>query len=285
MLGKEKIMCNKKEKRLGINVGVGVGILFVLTAIIALFVPCFFLTFSELPNDTAIVFATLSGAILVFATIRLQQQALEEEKQKNQRDRADAQFMPLLSSLRIDAGQIGFIFDTIGPQGKEIRYNSTGEIAFKHALQAFEHMFEHIRNYNFQGYDKEVFMAEYKNACNYPDETHYDSWIVDNVDKEVEKCIKGWEVPYLIYKHNITKDNYEEYKKKDDICLRDFILKKMKEYQPTTFNVYLQKVAFLLKFIGKQSHDTAEDYYEQFSSYLGKEEYAFLKRIGLLRAV
>lgn len=87
----------KKTHQNQISITKVAAILFIVAAIIL----CLLGITSHCNNYTEIasVLATLVGGILVFSTLEMQRQSLNEEKKKNKISRFDSRFYPILSSV------------------------------------------------------------------------------------------------------------------------------------------------------------------------------------------
>ena len=63
--------------------------------------------------SSSVTFATLAGSILVFSTLDLQRNILNEEIRKNEIERFNSRFYPILSSFRTDALNLEIIGDCL----------------------------------------------------------------------------------------------------------------------------------------------------------------------------
>ena len=261
------------------------GFLFIMVAILALFVPWENPRLCVENSDVAMVFATLAGAVLVFGTIWLQHKSLEEDRERNRYDKFNTQFMALFEPFRMNAGKFAFLVDRIGKQQlNEEKIITYGENAFGYALIAYRMMFRYLKGENFEPYEYDVVRNEYETiVSNYPPEDQNDTLIIKNVDEKIKLFKARIQYPYLLSKYDIKKEDYEEYRGKEDKMVKEFILGKMKVYQPAAFGVYFQRAELINQLINGMPTDIKEDYSKQLMSSLGKEEKSLLEETIILK--
>lgn len=94
----------------------------------------------------ASVFATLSGAILVFSTLEMQRRSLNEEKHRNETERFDSRFYPIISNFRTDASNIEITGDYISLNGIGSTASYKGEKAFAAATDIVSGLNTYLSN-------------------------------------------------------------------------------------------------------------------------------------------
>lgn len=106
---------------------VGLALVSFVSIVLAFACPCLHEQF----GNTAITFATLAGAILVFSTLEIQRKALHEEKSKNDVSQFDSRFYPILSSFRKDAANLEIFGDYLSDNGIGVRKIYKGKMVLK----------------------------------------------------------------------------------------------------------------------------------------------------------
>lgn len=150
--------------------------------------------------------ATLAGAILVFSTLEIQSQSLEEEKSKNKITRFDSRFYPILSSFRNDAANVEVIRKYIVNKGIEIGQESQksflGDNAFSIAHQIIETAKRGIYEEPFLGYNHEdiqFVLSEISKREEAVEEKCLPNEEFNKVNNDKRDFIHSQQLPYLLY--------------------------------------------------------------------------------------
>ena len=107
----------------------------------------------------ATAFATIAGSILVFSTLEMQRKALNEERHKNEVERFDSRFYPILSSFRTDASNMNIAGDYISPKGIGVKSSYVGENAFVAARSMANSLKRCLNDRTFKEFDRDEFDA------------------------------------------------------------------------------------------------------------------------------
>lgn len=229
----------------------------------------------------ATVLATLTGSILVFSTLEMQRKALNAERSKNEVERFDSRFYPILSSFRTDASNMKIEGEFISPKGIGVKSSYVGDNAFIAVRSMTNSLKRCLNDSSFKEFDKEEFDTVidnyYKIFEALDDEVSFNDDEIDRVSKEKKEFIKSTQGAYLIYKMGISKEERENYRQILDEDKESFILEKLIEYQSSTLRKYIKSLRFILQIAGKVKDDgERKDYYSHISCLLGKEEIKFL---------
>ena len=259
-----------------------IAFLFVIIAVVSIiagvfgYIPC---TYNYIGIATA--FGTLAGAILVFSTLEMQRKSLNEEKHNNEVERFNSRFYPILSSFRTDASNMEIIGDCLSLRGLGTTISYKGERAFIAARSMINGLDRCLGDKSFTEFDKEEFEATLHNYSDILDALNEDFPCPDDLDKtekERREYIKSNQVPYLIDKWEITKDDKIQYQQMDIKERESFLLDTFIKHQSTTFSKYIQSLRFILHIINTIKIETdRKEYYQHISCLIGKEELLFLK--------
>ena len=259
-----------------------ISFLFILLAVISIIIgvtdclPC-----STNYIGIASAFGTLAGAILVFSTLEMQRKSLNEEKYKNEIERFDSRFYPILSSFRSDASNMEIKGEFISAKGKGAILYYKGERAFMAARNMINGLNSFLCDISIKGFDKEE-LESVLHDYNEIAETLYEEFpCMDDIEqneKERREYIKSIQIPYLAEKMGINKDDRIEYQQKNREARESFLLNKFIEYQSATLGKYIQSLRFILQIINTiESEKERTIYYQHVSCLIGKEESEFLK--------
>lgn len=234
----------------------------------------------------ASVFATLTGAILVFSTLEIQSLSLEEEKNKNKIARFDSRFYPILSSFRTDAANVEIIRKYIVNKGigigQESQKSFTGDKAFCVLTKIIEMLHQKINENSFVDYSHENLLIELSEISNKEEALEEQGASIEEFEKlciEKRNAIQSQQAPFLLYTYGFTKDVKEKICHLDSEKIYSFILKKLLEQQPATFTKYIRTLRFIIYIIEQgASASEKEDYYLNIYSQLEKNELSFLKK-------
>ena len=224
---------------------------------------------------------TLAGAILVFSTLEMQIKSLNEEKCKNEIERFDSRFYPILSSFRTDASKMEIIGDCLSPTGTGKTLTFKGEKAFTAAKSIINGLNKCLVDKYVMDFDKDEFDIALNNYSDILDALNENLSCIDDIDKtekERREYIRSNQVPYLIYKWGITKEEKKQYQQMDSKARESFLLDILINQQPTTFSKYILSLRFILQIIKKIKIETEKKiYYQHLTCLIGKEELEFLK--------
>lgn len=225
--------------------------------------------------------ATLAGAILVFSTLEMQRKSLAEEKHKNEVERFDSRFYPILSSFRTDASNMKIAGDYISPRGIGVKSSYEGDKAFIAARSMTNSLKRYLNDSSFKEFDKDEFDAVIDNYYNIfevlEDDFLFNEIEIDRVSKEKRDFIRSTQSSYLIFKMGITKQEREKYKIIGDEEKDSFIIEKLVGYQSSTLRKYIMSLRFILQIASKVKNDfERKEYYSYISCLLGNEELKFL---------
>lgn len=231
--------------------------------------------------EIATALATLAGSVLVFSTLEMQRKTLNEEKSKNEVERFDSRFYPILSNFRTDASDMNIAGDYISPKGIGVKSSYVGDNAFMAARSMTNSLKRCLNDSSFEEFDKDDFDAVidnyYKIFETLDDEFSFNEAEIGKVSMERREYIKSMQGAYLIFKMGITKTEREEYKLMLDEDKETFIIEKLIEYQSSTLRKYIKSLRFIMQIVSKVKDDVAKtEYYSHISCLLGKEELKFL---------
>lgn len=273
-------MTTKSHK---IHVTINVIAVFLIVTVIAL---CLTGIISHCNNYTEIasVLATLVGGVLVFSTLEMQRQSLNEEKNKNKISRFDSRFYPILSSFRSDATGVEIIRNYIAPKGKEIgmerKMSFNGDKAFYIANQIVETLQKSISEETFTDYDREEISIELS-EIDKKEEALEVRWAseeeLDKIIQERHDFLRSQQSPFLLHIYGITKEVKERLSCLDCDGIASFLLGKLLEKQPPTFTKYIRTLRFLIHIVERLTVSERSEYYLNVYSLLGKNEMKFLK--------
>ena len=228
--------------------------------------------------------ATLAGAILVFSTLQLQQKALQEEKRENESSRFDSRFYPILSSFRMDAANMEISREYISPKGRDLGRETIKpfhkDVAFFIARQIIETLLNGINDESLREYDSNE--LQYELQMLREKEYALDEYMagmeeLDEIEKEMKKCVHSYQGSYLLYKYGITKKAMEKYKRMDSDSLKSLLLRILMDHQPTILAKYIQSLRFMIHIIEGLPNDfDKKDYYLHISCLTGRQEQLFL---------
>ena len=225
---------------------------------------------------------TLAGAILVYSTLEMQRKSLNEEKHRNEIERFDSRFYPILSSFRTDASNMEIKGESLSPKdiGATQSYSCKGETAFAAAQRIVMGLYRYLCDKSLKMFDKEEFDADVRNYFEMSDASCEDFFCPDDdiIEKESNEFVKSSQVPYLADKWGITKDVKEGFLRMDCKERESFLLKTLLDHQSATLSKYIQSLRFILQIIGAVKSEKEKAYYIQHvSCRIGKEELEFLK--------
>lgn len=256
-----------------------IAIVFIGAAIILCFAsfPCYV--------KVASVFATLAGAVLVFSTLEMQRQSLEEEKRRNRNFRFDLRFYPILSSFRTDATKIEISRDYLVQRGvglgheKQITY--IGEKAFYVGIDIIETLLKGIRDKSFVDYSQEeiaVQLSEINRKAESIDEAIAISEDFESLDKERHNVVSSQQIPFLLFNYGISREVKERLSNIDQDKICSFLFDKLLEKQPSTFIKYVRTLRFLMRIIEENVSPTERgEYYLNICCQLEENELMFLR--------
>lgn len=258
-------------------------ILFVIVAILCAVLSIMFNCHALYIVSLASVFATLSEALLVFSTLNIQRNVLEEEITKNELSRFDSRFYNILSSFRMDAMSIEIIADFIGTKeknkGLESHQTFRGDGAFSIAKQIVEALNKGIMDESLREYDNEDLNIELHNIFMIEDNI-FDSAsddMLNDLEVKKQKYIKGFQIPYLLYKYDINHEEKSTLASFESNKLKAIILNKLEKHQPSIFAKYIQTIRFLICIIEQLPCNIDKNkYYSHISCLLCKNEHDFL---------
>ncbi|MBR4925990.1 MAG: hypothetical protein IKZ61_09595 [Prevotella sp.] len=239
-------------------------------------IPC---TFNYIGIASA--FGTLAGAILVFSTLEMQRISLNEEKHKNEVERFDSRFYPILSSFRTDATDIDINGDCLSPKGIGTTVSYKGERAFVAARNMINGLNKCLGDKSFTEFDRDEFEYVLHNYSDILDALYENYPCPDDLDKtekERREYIRSNQILYLVDKWGITKDDKMKYQQMNSIERESFLLATLIDHQSTAFSKYIQSLRFILHIISAIEKETdRKEYYQHVSCLIGKEELEFLK--------
>lgn len=231
-------------------------------------------------------FATLTGAILVFSTLRQQQKSLDEEIKRNEQLRFDSRFYNILSSFRMDAANMEIIWDYIQQkgtgQGREAEMTYKGDKAFFVVQYIYETLQNSISDDTFHEYDENILAYELNEVRK--KEESIDEYIfcveeLDAIEEEKVNCINAYQAPYLLHKYGITKRVWEKMRVIDEEAKENHLLRGIIYHQPTILAKYIQSLRYIVHVIeGLPNASDKKDYYLNISCLLGKQEQKFLSK-------
>lgn len=86
------------------------------------------------------------------------------------------------------------------------------------------------------------------------------------------------QVPYLIYKWNISQKERDSYRQLGEKEKDVFLLEVLMKHQSTTFTKYIKSLRFILQIVSSLKDEQDKSiYYSHISCLIGKEELGFLK--------
>jgi len=271
-------MSGDKKRSFWEYLAIGLAFVSLVSIVLAFVYPCL----HEQLENMAIAFATLAGAILVFSTLEVQRNALQEEKSKNDESRFDSHFYPILSSFRKDAAEFEILGDYLSDDGLGTRKSYKGEKGFMAAKSMTRGVKKYLKDKDFIKFDREDFDIELEEYSKIFDALYEDCPLrEDEIEKEGEKMkkfIKSQQIPYLINKMGITKEETEEIKLKGEKNIDSFLLEKLMEYQSATLSKYIKSLRFLIHIIeGELIESKRSKYFMHIATLLGHQELEFLK--------
>lgn len=230
----------------------------------------------------ASVLATLAGAILVFSTLEMQRVSLVDEKHKNEVERFESRFYPILSSFRTDASNLKIAGDYISPRGIGVKSSYDGDNAFIAARSMTNSLKRCLNDSSFKEFDKEGFDAVIDNYYKIfevlEDDFLFNEDEIDRVSREKRDFIRSTQGSYLIFKMGITQQERENYRMMIDEDKDSFLTEKIIGYQSSTLRKYIKSLQFILQIVSKIKDDSEKkEYYSHISCLLGKEELKFLE--------
>ena len=230
---------------------------------------------------TAAVLASLVGSILVFSTLEMQRKALNVERYKNEIERFDSRFYPILSSFRTDASNMKIAGDYISPRGIGVKSSYIGDNGFIAVRSMTNSLKRCLNDKSFEEFDRDEFDSVidnyYKMFEALDDEFSFNEVETDRASNKMKEFIRSTQGTYLIYKMGISKEERENYKHMTDEDKETFILEKLIDYQSSTLRKYIKSLRFILQIAGRIKDDgERKDYYSHISCQLGKEEIKFL---------
>lgn len=260
------------------NIAIAFIFLAILCIVISfLYIQCGFTTWLI---DVALVLATISGTLLVYSTLELQRKALNEEKTRHKLENFNAHFYPLLSSFRDDALKVEIIADVIGKNRRYEKKVCKGFQAFSWASAIVIRLKNGLKNAIIE-FDPDMFSEEIKQyddrseSLNENPLTSEDD--VDKLDEDRSEYIKSQQIPYLMHKWGIKKDELENCKNMGNSQQNEFLLNLLLEHQPMMLAKYIQKLRFMLHFIEKESVESEKAvFYSHVSFLMSPEERNFL---------
>lgn len=232
-------------------------------------------------ENTAIAFATLAGAILVFSTLEIQRKALQEEKSKNDILGFDSRFYPILSSFRKDAEDFEILGDYLSHHGTGVRKSYKGENGFSAARSMTRGIKRYLEDKDFIKFDREDFDIDLEEFSKIFD-VLYDDFPrieeIEQVEEERRQFIKSRQIPYLMSKMGIKKEEAEQYKQKGEKEVDSFLLEKLVEYQSAALSKYVKSLRFLVHIIDDELIESKRNkYLMHIATLLGHQELEFLK--------
>lgn len=259
-----------------------IAFLFIVAAVVFIFAGVFGYISSTI-NYVGIASAlgTIAGAILVFSTLELQRKSLNEEKQRNEIERFNSRFYPIMSSFRTDASNMEIIGNYISKKGIGTTSTYRGERAFIAARSIITGLNRCLSDKSFTKFDMDEFEILLNNYSEMSD-TLYEGFTnpddIDKIEKERKEYIKSNQLPFIIEKWGITTEDRERYHQLDNKERESFLLDLFKNHQSSAFCKYIQSLRFILHIISTVEPDTERIiYYQHVSSLVGKEELEFLK--------
>lgn len=233
-------------------------------------------------ENIAIAFATLAGAILVFSTLEIQRKALQEEKSKNDISQFDSRFYPILSSFRKDAADFEIVGDYLSDDGIGVRRSFKREKGYEAAKRMIRGIKKYLKDKDYIKFDREDFyidLEEYSKIFEVlDDDDPSQKNMIKEIEKEKKDYIKSQQVPYLLTKMGITKEEIEEYKQKGEKEIESFLLEKLDEYQSSALSKYVKSLRFLIHIIDDELIESKRTkYFMHIATLLGQQELEFLK--------
>ena len=177
----------------------------------------------------------------MFSTLEVQRNALQEEKSKNDESRFDSHFYPILSSFRKDAAEFEILGDYLSDDGLGTRKSYKGEKGFMAAKSMTRGVKKHLKDKDFIKFDREDFdivLEEYSKIFDALYDDFPQKEEIEQVEEERRQFIKTQQIPYLMLKMGITKEEAEEYKQKEEKEIESFLLEKLVEYQSAVLSSY-----------------------------------------------
>ncbi len=223
---------------------------------------------------------TLAGAILVFSTLEMQRESLYEEIHRNEIERFDSRFYPILSSFRTDASNMEITGEYISSKGIGAISSYKGERAFTAARSIVNGLNGYLCNNSFERYDEEEFEDVLRKFHDISDALYEDfpcQEDLDKVEKERKEYIKSKQILFLADKWGITKNDKMDYMQMDRKARDSFLLNLLMNHQSATFSKYIQSLRFIFQIISTLRPGTERaKYYHHVSCLIGKEELLFL---------
>ena len=227
------------------------------------------------------VFATLSGAFLVYRTLELQNTNFKKEQEKHDIETFNARFFPLFESQRKSAATLEFIYDYLDESGKEKQETLIGRKSFHKAKIVLDSITSFILKRNYVDiYEYNVFKSEYSSAFPPIEPNVLSPWDEERIINDRLQFIEIYQSRYIFSKYSISKDEYEEMKVLNKKDLKQSVLKKIIQYQPSSFNSYLQLTEYLLKYIHKNAPTSSKEYINHVEYLMYPEEREFLQDLS-----